>query len=231
MSQFHTLKLNVKTLAVAIDYTYDTLGRLTAADYSDGRFYHYTYDNVGNRLSQTIQYTYDDAREASPKGATASPAWMGSHTPTTITATCSRREEHLHIQYNWLSGAAVNELHGTTIYTQYGDFVEGMETSGWTRTGYGYRYDPRNNLDGKHSQGDQKPYDQHGISDTSGSNPAGEDFADMFLNWVETGQTIYNPKSGENVALGFSADAFGDARFDWMDLKDHPLMQSKALEK
>ncbi len=51
---------------VTIQYTYDALHRLTAADYSDGRFYHYTYDKVGNRLTQQTQftssiYTYDDA--------------------------------------------------------------------------------------------------------------------------------------------------------------------------
>ena len=53
-----------------IDYSYDALQRLTAADYSNGDYYHYTYDQVGNRLSQSssidsveasVDYTYDDA--------------------------------------------------------------------------------------------------------------------------------------------------------------------------
>ena len=49
-----------------IDYTYDPLYRLTAADYSDGTYFHYTYDAVGNRLTQvtgvgTDTYVYDDA--------------------------------------------------------------------------------------------------------------------------------------------------------------------------
>jgi RHS repeat-associated protein len=49
-----------------ITYTYDPLNRLTAADYSDGTYYHYTYDAVGNRLSETTQdgtttYVYDAA--------------------------------------------------------------------------------------------------------------------------------------------------------------------------
>jgi YD repeat-containing protein len=35
-----------------IDYSYDPLYRLTAADYDDGTFFHYTYDSVGNRLAQ-----------------------------------------------------------------------------------------------------------------------------------------------------------------------------------
>ncbi len=51
---------------VTIDYTYDPLYRLTAADYSTGEFFHYTYDAVGNRLTQgtevgTNSYTYDIA--------------------------------------------------------------------------------------------------------------------------------------------------------------------------
>jgi hypothetical protein len=30
-----------------VDYTYDPLYRLTAADYSTGQYYHYAYDAVG----------------------------------------------------------------------------------------------------------------------------------------------------------------------------------------
>jgi hypothetical protein len=68
------------TGAITIDYTYDPLYRLTAADYSTGQYYHYAYDAVGNastssalrRLWQTNHlgsnnYTYDIARGASPK--------------------------------------------------------------------------------------------------------------------------------------------------------------------
>jgi YD repeat-containing protein len=49
-----------------IDYTYDTPPRLIAADYDSGEFFHYTYDAVGNRVSQethagTSVYTYDPA--------------------------------------------------------------------------------------------------------------------------------------------------------------------------
>jgi RHS repeat-associated protein len=49
-----------------IDYSYDPLYRLTAADYDDGTFFHYSYDSVGNRLTQetlagTNSYVYDIA--------------------------------------------------------------------------------------------------------------------------------------------------------------------------
>ena len=49
-----------------ITYTYDPLGRLTSANYGDGNYFVYTYDAVGNRLTETTQfgtttYTYDDA--------------------------------------------------------------------------------------------------------------------------------------------------------------------------
>jgi len=51
---------------VTIDYAYDPLYRLTAADYSTGEFFHYTYDAVGNRLTQQTHegsnvYVYDIA--------------------------------------------------------------------------------------------------------------------------------------------------------------------------
>jgi YD repeat-containing protein len=51
---------------VTINYTYDGLSRLTAADYSSGDYYHYAYDAVGNRLTETTAkgetaYTYDPA--------------------------------------------------------------------------------------------------------------------------------------------------------------------------
>jgi hypothetical protein len=55
---------------VTINYVYDPLYRLTQANYSTGDYYHYTYDAVGNRetqttsingLSTTVIYQYDIA--------------------------------------------------------------------------------------------------------------------------------------------------------------------------
>ena len=51
---------------VTTDYIYDPLSCLKEANYSDNRYYHYTYDSVGNRLSQQSHlssetYTYDIA--------------------------------------------------------------------------------------------------------------------------------------------------------------------------
>jgi RHS repeat-associated protein len=53
-------------VSVTIDYIYDPLQRLVAADYSTGEFFHYSYDAVGNRLTQdtlagTNIYAYDIA--------------------------------------------------------------------------------------------------------------------------------------------------------------------------
>ena len=49
-----------------ITYAYDPLGRLISANYGDGNYFVYTYDAVGNQLSETTQfgtttYTYDAA--------------------------------------------------------------------------------------------------------------------------------------------------------------------------
>jgi YD repeat-containing protein len=52
------------THTLGIDYTYDPLSRLTAADYDDGAYYHYAYDAAGNRLNElsntgVMTCTYD----------------------------------------------------------------------------------------------------------------------------------------------------------------------------
>ncbi len=57
---------NITETNITIDYTYDPLGRLTSADYSDGQDFSYTYDAAGNRLTQVIgstttTYSYDNA--------------------------------------------------------------------------------------------------------------------------------------------------------------------------
>ncbi len=67
--------------SLIIDYTYDPLNRLIAADYSDGRNFAYTYDAAGNvlELEQNLgpgtiitAYTYDEANqlETAQQGST-----------------------------------------------------------------------------------------------------------------------------------------------------------------
>ena len=83
-------------VSVTIDYTYDPLQRLIAADYSTGEFFHYSYDAVGNRLTQdtlagTNTYVYDIANRLEE--------WTASPTPGTTTATCSMTVfAHLHLR-------------------------------------------------------------------------------------------------------------------------------------
>jgi RHS repeat-associated protein len=72
------------TGVITITYVYDPLYRLIEANYSNGAYFHYAYDAVGNRLTQIIcltlpctpvatSYTYDDAnRLTSAGGATYS---------------------------------------------------------------------------------------------------------------------------------------------------------------
>jgi len=60
-------------VTTTITYTYDPLYRLTAADYDDGTYFHYTYDAVGNRLTEvtqggTVTYMYDIANRLSSAG-------------------------------------------------------------------------------------------------------------------------------------------------------------------
>ena len=50
------LTLNAPNAATgAVTYAYDALGRLVTATYDTGVCIAYTYDPVGNRLSETIQ--------------------------------------------------------------------------------------------------------------------------------------------------------------------------------
>ncbi|MCC6192206.1 MAG: hypothetical protein IT318_24510 [Anaerolineales bacterium] len=65
-------RASVILTGTAISYTYDALYRLTRADYTNGQYFAYTYDEVGNRTSEvacagtpcapiTTTYSYDDA--------------------------------------------------------------------------------------------------------------------------------------------------------------------------
>ena len=49
-----------------IEYTYDDLNRLTAADYDTGLYYHYTYDAVGNRTGQETAFVLDPLNPPTP---------------------------------------------------------------------------------------------------------------------------------------------------------------------
>jgi RHS repeat-associated protein len=59
-----------------IDYRYDALYHLTEANYSDGTFFHYTYDSNGNRVSETtevgtVESVYDSANRLTSVGGVA----------------------------------------------------------------------------------------------------------------------------------------------------------------
>ncbi|TLN07178.1 RHS repeat-associated core domain-containing protein, partial [bacterium] len=56
-----------------INYTYDPLYRLTAADYDNGSYYHYSYDANGNRVTETtvvgtVESVYDAANRLTSVG-------------------------------------------------------------------------------------------------------------------------------------------------------------------
>jgi RHS repeat-associated protein len=74
-------------ITTTIAYTYDPLGRLAAARYSDGRYFQYTYDSTGNRLSETkptgtLTYTYDAANRLLTAGAQTY-VWDAAGNPST----------------------------------------------------------------------------------------------------------------------------------------------------
>jgi RHS repeat-associated protein len=65
-----------QTNVTTINYTYDPLSRLTAADYSDGSYSQYAYDPVGNRTALTtttgiVNYAYDEANRLVSAGGVA----------------------------------------------------------------------------------------------------------------------------------------------------------------
>ena len=71
-----TLGMQQNEVNQTIDYTYDPLDRLTNSAYDNGKFYTYTYDAVGNRLTETTEkttntYAYNNANELTNVNGTA----------------------------------------------------------------------------------------------------------------------------------------------------------------
>jgi len=70
-----------------ISYTYDSLYRLTGAEYSTGESFAYAYDPVGNRLSLTthagvLNYAYDAANRLTSVNGQAY-TWDDNGNPST----------------------------------------------------------------------------------------------------------------------------------------------------
>ena len=107
-----------------IEYTYDPLSRLTAADYSDGIYFHYTLDAVGNQLSEATPagetaYVYDDANrlenvdgETYNWDANGNLTWIGSWT-----------HPYFYDAANRLIGAGGMTLTASYSYSGLGDRV------------------------------------------------------------------------------------------------------------
>jgi RHS repeat-associated protein len=118
--------LEAGTWSQTIDYTYDPLYRLTAADYSGGDYFHYNYDAVGNRLSEEkvvnglplveTEYTYDIANRLATVGA---------------------------VEYTWdYNGNLLND--GVTTYTydpanRLSSLTDGVDAYTYSYTGLGDR--------------------------------------------------------------------------------------------
>ena len=63
------LFLSIPAFAATIQYTYDSLNRLTRVDYGGGAIIAYTYDSNGNRLTKT-----ETSADTAPPSTTASPS-------------------------------------------------------------------------------------------------------------------------------------------------------------
>jgi len=110
-----------------LNASYDPLGRLIAAQASDGLSWHHTYDPAGNRLSQvgtggTITYTYDVADQLLQAG-TGTAATNYTYDPRgnlTARTTATSTQAYAWEAHNWLNSATVAAGQQVT-YTYYPD--------------------------------------------------------------------------------------------------------------
>lgn len=84
---FFGIFLTAVVLATTAQYTYDNLNRLIKVQYDDGTIIQYTYDEVGNRLTQQVQ-AFSEAAAKSASGGTpvSAPAPVPS-TPESLVVT------------------------------------------------------------------------------------------------------------------------------------------------
>ncbi|NWG45712.1 MAG: hypothetical protein HXY25_04085 [Alphaproteobacteria bacterium] len=68
----------------SVCYTYDALGRLTQADYADGRLIDYTYDPAGNRVAVERMGVANAAPTLNKNGAVADSFPTPMDTPHTV---------------------------------------------------------------------------------------------------------------------------------------------------
>jgi YD repeat-containing protein len=111
---------------LVIDYGYDPLDRLTTADDNDERYYHYSYDAVGNRLSETTPagttgYVYDDANRLTSVGG-VSYAWDDNGNLTGDGA-----NTYSYDAANRLVGIVGSSLSASYTYNGLGDRVSQVE--------------------------------------------------------------------------------------------------------
>jgi RHS repeat-associated protein len=102
------------------------------------------------------------------------------------------------------NGASLDLYNDTELTSIIGGGIDPI-TGNWRRVVEGYQ-----------GSGEAKPFVQHYVSDPSGT-AYNEDFADMFMNWVETGQLLYNHQDNTTYRLGFSSDIAGNARYNWIN--------------
>ena len=74
----------IASYSQSVNYIYNDANRLIRIEYSDGTRIDYTYDEMGNRITETIQQF-----DITPPTTTASPAGGNYNAPQSVTLTCT----------------------------------------------------------------------------------------------------------------------------------------------
>ena len=109
----------IRVFATGIQYSYDSMQRLTRAMYSDGGAIEYVYDNLGNRLMKTI--TVSPVASNNPPAAVSSPGIANGALNVSATPTLS-----------WVAASDRDPSDSVAYYVYFGNVpVPPLVYSGW----------------------------------------------------------------------------------------------------
>jgi YD repeat-containing protein len=106
----------IASYAESINYVYDNLNRLTRVEYESGTVIVYTYDEVGNRLEETIQVNSGCNYSINPVGQSFEAAGGSSSVSVTASSGCSWSAGSIESWITITSGGSGNG-NGTVNYS------------------------------------------------------------------------------------------------------------------